>query len=117
MNKLFIYGTLRDGREPTHRLPGYIMFAARGKTFNFPYIQKYPWNDNPPQIIGNVIEVSDDQLKQLDHYENVARGLYTRETVVVYQMGKAVAAPETVMAYIAGPALASPIIESGHWPM
>lgn len=116
MTKIFVYGTLRTGKEPTHRLPGYIMFAVQGKTFNFPYIQAYPWQDQQPSIIGNVIEVSDDELAQLDHYEGLKRGLYTREEVVIYALDKRVSKPEIVQAYIGGPALVNPIVMSGHWP-
>lgn len=113
--KIFTYGTLRNGKEPTHKLPGYMMFAVQGKLFNFPVIQPYPWTDSPPAVAGNVIEVSDEELQQLDKYEGVERGLYVRTEVVVYELGKSVAKPEIVQAYIGGPALVNTPIPSGVW--
>ena len=114
INKVFVYGTLRDKQTPTHRLPGYMMFKVAGKTFNFPFIQAYPWDDRQPEIYGNVMEVTDDQLERLDVYEGIKRGLYTREKVVVYEM-KSPAEPEIMWAYIGGPALTSKPIPSGDW--
>ena len=61
MNKLFVYGTLKSG-EPTHRLPGYMMFKVKGRDFDFPVIQPYPWQGNPPSVMGTVVEVSDEEL-------------------------------------------------------
>lgn len=116
LNKVFTYGTLRDGQEPTHRLPGYMMFVVRGNTFNFPFIQAYPWQDQQPNIFGNIMEVSDEELAQLDVYENVESGLYTREEVVVYSLESRVSKPEIVQAYIGGPVLARPIVINGTWP-
>lgn len=91
------------------------MFAIQGKMFDFPVIQAYPWKDAQPLVLGNLIEVDDEELEELDKYEGVERGLYTREDVVVYSLGKAVAKPITAQAYIGGPALVNPPVPSGVW--
>ena len=114
LSKVFTYGTLRDKKQPTHRLPGYMMFKVVGKTSNFPFIQAYPWDDRQPEIYGNILEVTDDQLEKLDQYEYIKNGLYVRQKVAVYEM-KTPAEPEIMWAYIGGPALTSTPIPSGDW--
>jgi len=115
LNKLFVYGTLRKG-EPTHRLPGYMMFKVKGRDFDFPVIQPYPWQDNQPDVIGTVIEVPDEELQRLDVYEGVYHGLYERAKVVVVPLDGDTSAVEEVQAYIGGPALVHEPIPSGVWP-
>lgn len=111
MNKhrVFVYGTLREGfSSATHLLPGYMMLAYEGKDFKFPYIVPHrDWD-----VTGNVLEVSDSELEQLDKYENIRSGLYTREKVSIkdIESGGFIAA----WAYIAGPVLFN-VIESGDW--
>lgn len=114
-HRLFVYGTLRKGQLPTHKLPGYMMFAIPGKVFSFPVIQPYPWDDRQPDVYGNILEVDDQNLADFDHYEGVERGLYVRENVVVYPLVSGPAAPEIVQAYIGGPALVRQPIPSGVW--
>lgn len=115
--KLFVYGTLRKdiGKEPTHKLPGYMMFKVRGEHFDFPYIQPYPWTDTPPDILGNIVEVSDEELSKLDIYENVKTGMYVRVHAIAYALGSAVSAPEPVQVYVGGPALVNKPIPNGIW--
>ncbi len=81
---------------------------------NFPFIQAYPWDDRQPEIYGNILEVTDDQLEKLDQYENIKSGLYVRQKVAVYEM-KSPAEPEVMWAYIGGPALVNTPIPSGDW--
>lgn len=114
MNKLFVYGTLKSG-EHTHRLPGYMMFKVKGKGFDFPVIQPYPWQDSLPNIVGTVVEVSDEELQRLDVYEGVSHGLYVRTKVFVVPLGKNISAMEEVQAYVGGPALVHEPIPSGVW--
>lgn len=115
MNKLFVYGTLRQG-QPTHRLPGYMMFKVRGEGFDFPFIQPYPYVDAMPNVLGSVVDVTDDELEKLDVYEGVARGLYIRQKAFVVPLGRSVSAMEEVQVYVGGPALAYEPIPSGVWP-
>lgn len=112
--KLFVYGTLMGGEKATHRLPQYMMFAVQGKTFNFPVIQPVPdeW-DADLNVSGCILEVDDDELKQLDYYEGVSRGMYTREKVNVVSLANDTI--ETVQVYVGGPALVNKPITDGVW--
>jgi gamma-glutamylcyclotransferase (GGCT)/AIG2-like uncharacterized protein YtfP len=77
-HKVFVYGTLRPHATPggwTHSLMGYMMYDYG----RFPFITK----ELSGVVRGEIIEVTDKQLKELDKYENTASGLYTRETVSV----------------------------------
>lgn len=113
-HKLFVYGTLRPG-PATHKLPGYMMFSVRGKNFDFPVIQAYPWQDFPPHIMGNILEVDDEKLAELDKYENVESGLYIRKHALAYNAYKTVAEPIPVQVYVGGPALLHKPIPNGLW--
>lgn len=112
--KLFVYGTLMGGEKATHELPQHMMFAVQGKTFNFPVIQPVPeeWNADL-SVAGCILEVDEDELKQLDYYEGVARGMYTRENVTVFSLDTYSA--ETVQVYVGGPALVNKPIPDGVW--
>lgn len=114
MNKLFVYGTLSSG-EPTHLLPGFMMFKVKGRDFDFPVIQFYPWQDKQPCVFGTVIEVSDEELQRLDVYEGVSRGMYERTKVFVVPLDGDASAVEEVQAYVGGPALVHEPIPSGVW--
>lgn len=70
---LFAYGTLRPYKHATHRLDNHAMYDY-GK---FPYIV----HSIGSVVHGNVVKVTESQLKELDKYEGVDRGLYTREKV------------------------------------
>lgn len=104
---VFVYGTLRDeAKDPTeYTLSGYEMFSAGA----FPYIRQ-----GEGTIKGQLLVANDSDMKYLDKYEGVERGLYTRERVHVLKNGKADEALE-VWAYVAGPLLNSPKIDSGDW--
>lgn len=93
------------------------MFCVKGDKFSFPFIQKlYSLSCMPDCetacVVGNIIEVTDKELAQLDVYESVAKGLYVREKVEVYSDN--VRSIE-VWVYVGGPALAYALIESGDW--
>lgn len=82
-HKLFTYGTLRE-RGPsgvllpaTHVLWGYAMYNYYNK---FPYIEKAGSRD---YVVGNIIEVDDDDLAKLDVYEGVPNNLYSRISTAV----------------------------------
>ena len=116
MNKLFIYGTLMKTKNITHRLPGYMMFAVPGHTFNFPVIQPYPWKDNLPSVFGTVVEVEDEEWPKMDKYEGVDRGLYKRVQAMCYPVTPASAiSGEPVWVYVGGPVLSLEPIPDGIW--
>ena len=114
--KLFCYGTLMKTKVITHRLPGYMMFAVPGETFNFPVIQPYPWDDNLPDVFGTIVEVDKDDWEKFDKYEGVDRGMYHRVEATVYPVTPQPAvAGENVWVYVGGPALVHQPIPSGIW--
>lgn len=84
---VFVYGTLRpkDGEgnyiPSTHRLWGYAMYNYGA----FPYIEKSDYGND--YVVGNIMEVSEEQLKQLDYYEGVPSNLYYRAVEDVEQEG------------------------------
>ncbi len=113
-HKVFVYGTLRRSQKATHRLPGYMMFAVAGKHFDFPVIQEYPWDDQQPQVVGNILEVDDAELEELDRYENVGSGLYKRVHALAFGIS-GVSDGIPVQVYVGGPALLHKPIPSGEW--
>lgn len=113
MQKVFVYGTLRDGHEATHILNrNALLQAVDGGNFPFPLIQLVDF-DLPFVVIGNVLEVDDASIKRLDKYENVKSGLYKRVKLPVSRIGSN--EREDMWVYVAGPALERPIIISGDW--
>jgi len=111
MNKLFTYGTLRQGTAATHYLSGYKLFNYYDK---FPYIQRT--GDSHDFVKGNVVELTDKELAECDRYENIAKGLYTREQVEVYALGErnGDVAAESTQVYVALDIAPQPIA-SGDW--
>ena len=75
-NTLAVYGTLRTG----FGLKGFIndYKLVRPKSAWFPAIVK-----GDGKVIVEVMRVSDNELKELDKYENVDNGLYKRVSVPV----------------------------------
>lgn len=114
-HNVFVYGTLRpweDGNyiPATHFLPGFKMYSAG----SFPYIMQ----EHGSGVWGNILSVTDKQLKQLDKIEGLERGLYTREKVRVRYWENNVMHPmsqDEVFVYVAGPLLLPQPIESGDW--
>lgn len=116
MVKLFTYGTLiEQGREITHELPGYMMFEVVGKSFNFPVITPYPYDDTLPSVKGCISHVDEADFEKLDIYEGVSRGLYTRTKAICYSVGRGPREPVEVQVYVGGPALVHKPIASGIW--
>jgi gamma-glutamylcyclotransferase (GGCT)/AIG2-like uncharacterized protein YtfP len=111
MHKVFVYGTLRPkGKEATHRLYDFMMMDAGAYPYIIPAAAYGDSRDH--YVAGNVIEVDDAQLKDLDRYEGIDRGLYTREVLIAEddESGEEV----TVYAYVAGKEWPRPIV-SGDW--
>ena len=104
-NYLFAYGTLRPSTIATHKLPGYAMYNYR----KYPYIIRSPEHS----VLGNLCAVTEAELAELDVYEGVDRGLYTREVVGCLNLETDEAT--ICYAYIATPTLHPERIESGDW--
>src|SRR5690606_15831478 len=81
-HKVWVYGTLRPKDEEgniipaTHKLYGYAMYNYGP----FPYIEE---KAGTYTVVGNIIEVDDEQLEWLDVYEGTKKRLYKRATEVV----------------------------------
>lgn len=113
-HKLFVYGTLRPSKEWDAVLHGYVL-RDYGK---FPYITEdgYVYDELccaefTNCVFGNVVEVSDEELEQLDIYEGVAKGYYSREKVIVLNKDF-----DKVECWVyVGRSIHSPVIGSGDW--
>jgi gamma-glutamylaminecyclotransferase len=85
MHKVFVYGTLKKGYG-NHRLLKDSTFLGNALTFEkftlydggFPYLGRY----GASQIIGEVYEVDDDTLSDLDRLEGVGHNFYDRWSTV-----------------------------------
>ena len=109
LNAVFTYGTLRPSKEAIHELWGYKMYDYG----RFPYLAK---RQGAEAVKGNVIYVTDDQLEQLDKYEGVDRGLYTREVVCAYSLDSNPHLDVTdCFVYVATDRLHPKRIPSGDW--
>lgn len=112
-HKLFVYGTLRPKDKsgtivpPSHHLHGYAMYDYG----RFPFI--IHTGNNADLVQGNLLTVSNRELKELDLYENVASGLYSREIVEVLGIHTI----ETIKAfvYVGNSQLVPARIKSGDW--
>lgn len=87
-HNVFVYGTLRPADAKgkilpaTHMLLGYQMWLVKGN-FEFPAIKE----TGEGYVMGNIISVDDDRLKELDRYENIRSGLYKRVEVEILPIG------------------------------
>lgn len=79
MQRLAVYGTLRDGKSPTYRIKDVSLV--------------YPGHEHYPAVIKNkegkgavveVINVDSYDLDYYDKYESIDTGLYVREKIDVY---------------------------------
>lgn len=103
-DKLFVYGTLRGKGEATHSLMDHALYNAGP----FPYIRPAPTWD----VYGSVIEVTPDELRDMDRYEGIERGLYTRQKLKVHNNDTD--EWEMVWVYVGGSDWPE-LIESGDW--
>lgn len=105
--KVFVYGTLRpEGVAPTHELYDFTMYNYFNR---FPYLV---FNEYGTGVNGVITEVTDKELKEMDRYENVKSGLFTRIQVTVQDLETAEEVEAFV--YVAGN-IHPPVIESGDW--
>lgn len=103
--KLFVYGTLRPKDEAvTHLLADHLMYNAGP----FPYILP----DITCDVVGVLLDVTDEDLIAMDRYEGVSTGLYRREFVTVYDIGTT--EPTQAWVYVGGSHWPTPI-KSGDW--
>ncbi len=87
MSLLFVYGTLKRGGSnhgqlagqkfvgPARTATGYRLFLLEG------YPGMVPWQADQEGVVGELWDVTDAALPQLDAFEGVPEGLYRREPV------------------------------------
>lgn len=86
MHKVFVYGTLLPDPHKTPWKMLNLQIAARWGNSGYPISRKL----NDAVTYGDIIEVDDEKLRNLDRYEG-APNLYTREQgIVIGQDGERV---------------------------
>jgi|TARA_R100001443_G_scaffold39547_2_gene52873 gamma-glutamylcyclotransferase (GGCT)/AIG2-like uncharacterized protein YtfP len=78
-NKLAVYGTLRDGKRDTWKVDGYSLV--------FPGHRRFPAalpDMEQTDLIVEVMDIDDYDLKSYDRYEGISSGLYERRMVNAY---------------------------------
>lgn len=109
-NKVFVYGSLRDGSPATHMLTGWEL-RDYGR---FPFIKENP----EASVYGNVLKVSDADLADFDYIEGVKQRFYKRIQVVVANLSKD--KESKVWVYVPDQMLEGddseyPVVASGDW--
>ncbi|MFO1450792.1 MAG: gamma-glutamylcyclotransferase family protein [Opitutaceae bacterium] len=90
MNRLFVYGTLKRGCRSHHHLARhrFVAEAVTGPGFRLYRLDGYPGlvkDATATQgITGELWEVDDAGLAELDAFEGLAEGLYRRELVALF---------------------------------
>lgn len=114
--KVFVYGTLRGGLPEdavaTHKLHGAQLWEIHSGNFAFPSVRIT--GNTEDVVVGNVLTVSKKELKELDRYENVASGLYSRQRVTVYGVDSYDEQVEAWV-YVGSDTLFPSQIQSGDW--
>lgn len=97
MDKLAVYGTLRNGYRKTYRVNNVSLVFPGHK--NYPAIIK---NNEGNGAVVELIDVNNYDLESYDRYESISAGLYTREIVDVFDNDNL---KTQAWIYIAGPLL------------
>mgnify|MGYP003110903735 CR=1 FL=1 len=96
INKLAVYGTLRNGKRKTYKINGFSLV--------YPGHYRYPAaiiNNNSTGMVIELLDVEQEDINGYDIYESVDSGLYDRRKVTVYENDKEINA----WMYTAGPLL------------
>ena len=97
MDKLAVYGTLRNGSRDTYRVKDVSLVFPGHK--NYPALIK---NKEGSGAVVELIDVDNYDLESYDRYESISAGLYTREIIDVFDNDKL---KTQAWIYIAGPLL------------
>lgn len=107
MHKLFLYGTLKDSSEQDDfYIVGYDIYDAGA----YPYVAKS--HDTHRTVRGQLVEVDDAELAEMDRYEGLSSGLYTREVEKVREIGSY--RQHEAYVYVAGKSWPR-VIPEGRW--
>tara|TARA_R100000951_G_scaffold56793_1_gene47712 strand:+ start:279 stop:641 length:363 start_codon:yes stop_codon:yes gene_type:complete len=88
MKKIFVYGTLKQGKSNHEYYLGESKFLGAAKTdrdiWGLADLGAYPaMTYGRTQVSGEVYEVDQKTLSRIDRLEGVENGLYMRDTIVV----------------------------------
>ena len=97
MDKLAVYGTLRNGKRDTYRVKDVSLVFPGHK--NYPALIK---NKEGSGAVVELIDVNDYDLTSYDNYEGIKTGLYVREVIDVFDGDDL---KTNAWIYIAGPLL------------
>lgn len=107
---VFVYGTLREQEQNTHRLDGYALFQINSANFLYPSVRR----EERAMTFGNLLPIrSKKHLANMDRYENVQGGLFSREIVQVVDLSNNRRVPAYV--YVGADFLFPSRIPSGDW--
>ena len=97
MDKLAVYGTLRNGSRDTYRVKDVSLVFPGHK--NYPALLK---NKEGRGAVVELIDVDNYDLESYDNYEGIKTGLYVREVIDVFEDDNL---KTKAWVYIAGPLL------------
>tara|TARA_R110000824_G_scaffold15603_1_gene65464 strand:+ start:1568 stop:1942 length:375 start_codon:yes stop_codon:yes gene_type:complete len=97
MDKLAVYGTLRNGSRDTYRVKDVSLVFPGHK--NYPALIK---NKEGSGAVVELIDVDNYDLESYDNYEGIKTGLYVREVIDVFEDDNL---KTKAWVYIAGPLL------------
>lgn len=88
MKKIFVYGTLKQGKSNHNYYLGESQFLGSAKTdrniWGLADLGAYPaLTYGRYQVEGEVYKVSQETLARIDRLEGIENGLYTRDTIVI----------------------------------
>ena len=87
IDKLAVYGTLRDGKKDTWIVDGYDLY--------FPGHRNYPAampNEDATGLVVEILDVDEQDIAGYDVYESVGMGLYERRKVTAKKNDKEIEA-------------------------
>ena len=85
INKLAVYGTLRNGKRKTYRVDGFSLV--------YPGHYHYPAaiiNNNSSGMLVELMDVGKEDINGYDIYEGVESGLYDRRKITAYDKDRKV---------------------------
>lgn len=117
MTTVFVYGTLKTGqRNWQHFLAPQQGRKATMRGLELHDTGFYPMAieaDPDKVVVGELFEVNDEQLADLDRLEGVGSGHYRRETMLATADGYT--QPTTCDVYLSDYAPDYPLVEGGNW--
>ena len=108
MNRVFVYGTLKEGFanfaiNAGRRVPGTFQTVERFPLYVIS-VNHVPWLVNRPgvgeHVLGQIFEVDDGALHAMDRLERVNEaGWYSRVQILVHELSSRTVAPTSAFVY------------------